>query len=167
MRSLSPIPDSSAKKFGKGAAAGIAGTVAIQLAQMAVQKLVPSATEPMRLEPGAVIARKVHNALPAAAWGSVPLGAEKVAAHSLGFGYGMTFGVIYAALRPRGGGLLIDGLIVGLLCWAAGYLGWLPASGLMPPLRRQTPMQIAGPVVTHAIYGLATVGAYELLEENV
>jgi hypothetical protein len=41
--------------------------------------------------------------------------------------------------RPRGGSALLDGALLDIASWAAGYLGWLPALGLMPPVWRQDP----------------------------
>ena len=37
--------------------------------------------------------------------------------------------------------------------WAAGYLGWLPASGLTRPLREQPIGRSASSLVSHAAYG--------------
>ena len=59
------------------------------------------------------------------------------------------------------------GLALGAACWAAGYLGWLPAAGLMPPLSKQTPSQIVGPLMEHLVYGMATVAVFDLLRECV
>jgi hypothetical protein len=71
---------------------------------------------------------------------------------------------LYALVRPRNKSVMIDGTILGAACWAAGYLGWLPAAKLMNPLWKQKPAEIAGPIATHAIYGLATVGASEIID---
>jgi hypothetical protein len=82
---------------------------------------------------------------------------EEAAVQALHLGYGTTFGVLYGMLRPRGGNLLVDGLALGLVTWAAGFLGWLPATGLLPPPNRQRPAQLLGPILEHAVYGIATV----------
>ena len=73
----------------------------------------------------------------------------------------MTAGALYSALRPRPSNVLVDGAALGLGVWAVGYLGWLPALGLMPPIQRQETEQVAGPIVQHLIFGIATVAAYE------
>jgi hypothetical protein len=150
-----------------GAAGGLVGTAAIWLAQSATRKWVPQATEPMRLEPGEFIVHRAHKVMPASTWKYLPHTAEKASAMGLSFCYGATFGALYGALRPRGGSPWLDGTVLGILCWAAGYLGWLPATGLMPPIWKHKPAQIAGPVVQHAIYGAAAVGAYDLIKEHV
>jgi hypothetical protein len=45
----------------------------------------------------------------------------------------------------------------------AGYLGWMPATGLMPPVTKQEPEQIAGPILSHLLFGMVTVGLYRVL----
>ena len=150
-----------------GAAGGLAGTMALWLVDAAVQKWLPSAQAPMRLEPGPYIVHQGQRLLPAKTWGSIPDQAEKAAAVSASFCYGSIFGALYGALRPRGGSAWSDGALLGLFCWAAGYLGWLPAAGLMKPVWKQKPGQIAGPIVEHALYGIAAVGAYDMIKEHV
>jgi hypothetical protein len=48
---------------------------------------------------------------------------ETTAARMLAVGYGLTFGSLYALLRPKGGSPLVHGVILGIANWAAGYLG--------------------------------------------
>jgi hypothetical protein len=121
----------------------------------------------MRVEPGPYLVHQGHRMLPARTWGMIPDKAEKSAAAGLSFCYGMSFGALYGALRPRGGSALLDGVVLGTACWAAGYLGWLPAAGIMPPIWRQKPAQVAGPIAQHALYGVAAVGAYDLIKSHV
>ncbi len=80
--------------------------------------------------------------------------------------YGMTFGTLYAALRPERGDVLTKGAALGIATWAAGFLGWLPAAGLMPPPWRQNARQVTVPILTHVGYGLATAAAYEWLRDR-
>jgi hypothetical protein len=94
-----------------------------------------------------------------------PTTAETVAAKSLALGYGMTAGALYGALRPRPGNLLVDGTALGLGVWAVGYLGWLPALGLMPSVQQQETEQVASPIAQHIIFGMATVAAYQWLHD--
>jgi hypothetical protein len=95
----------------------------------------------------------------------VPGAVEAVAAKSLALGYGMTAGAIYDALRPRAGNLLVNGTALGLGVWAVGYLGWLPALGLMAPVEQQETEQVAGPIAQHIVFGIATVAAYQWLHD--
>jgi hypothetical protein len=120
----------------------------------------------MREHTGEFLVEHAEEALPVAVRRHIPDAAETVAAQGLGLGYGVAFGALYAALRPSPGSAALDGAILGLGCWAAGYLGWLPALGLMPPVRRQSPAQIAGPVVDHLAYGVVTALAYDVLRRH-
>jgi len=71
-----------------GAASGVAGTVAIWLAQTATKRYLPQASEPMRLEPGEYIVHKAHRMAPPSSWKYMPHTAEKGAATALSFAYG-------------------------------------------------------------------------------
>ena len=146
-----------------GAAGGFVGTLAIQALMGATQRWLPQAAPPMRRNPGEFMVDQAERALPGAVRRHIPESAESAAAQGLGMGYGLAFGALYAALRPRGGNALLDGAALGLGCWAAGYLGWLPAAGLTPPVTEQTPAQVAGPVVDHLAYGIVTVAVFNWL----
>ncbi len=151
----------SATRLALGAAAGFAGTLALQLLRTASQKAIPATMPPIRTDPGEFMVEKVEQTvLPRA---QVPTLVETAAAKSLAVGYGLTAGVLYAALRPNAGPVPCDGLTLGLATWAAGYLGWLPALGLMPPLREQGVAQTLGPAIRHTIFGVVTVAAYRRL----
>src|SRR5690349_15539502 len=117
-----------------GAAGGLAGTVALQAIMAAGHRVRPQAEPPIRQDPGEFMVEQAEEALPDAVRQRIPDAVEHTASKALGVGYGMTFGAVYAALRPQGGDPFTDGLILGAACWAAGYLGWLPAAGLMPPV---------------------------------
>jgi len=149
-----------------GAAGGLAGTVAIQGLMGASQRWLPEALPPVREEPGQFMVEQAERALPPSIRRRVPDTAEQVAAKALGLGYGLTFGALYALARPRGGPTLRDGVVLGAACWAAGYLGWLPAMGLMPPVWRQRAPQAIGPAVEHLVYGVATVATYDWLRRR-
>ena len=51
--------------------------------------------------------------------------------------------------------------------WAAGYPGWLPTLGLMPPVWQQKAPQAIAPIAEHALYGMITVTMYDWLRERV
>ena len=134
-----------------GAVAGVAATFVMQGMLAASKKWLPESKPPIKKDPGEFMVEKVPLPEPVKPW----------AAKSLHLGYGTAAGVLYAALRPRGAMPLLDGALLGIGVWAAGYLGWLPATGLMPPLTEQTPQQIAVPIVQHAIFGVAVATAYD------
>jgi hypothetical protein len=60
-----------------------------------------------------------------------------------------------------------DGIALGFATWAAGYAGWLPALGLLPPPSDQRPAEVAGPALRHVLFGILTVDAYRRLRRAV
>ena len=148
-----------------GAAAGVAATFLLQGIRTSEQKLLPETMPPIREDPGEFMVEQAEELLPEETREQVPTAVETVAAKSLALGYGMTAGAIYGALRQRPGNLLVDGTALGLGVWAVGYLGWLPALRLMPPVQQQETEQVAGPIVQHIIFGIATVAAYQWLHD--
>jgi hypothetical protein len=136
-----------------GAVAGVAGTMVMQAMMMTSGKFLPESKPPIKQDPGKFMLDKVPI--------DVPEAVRPLAEKSLHLGYGMTSGAIYGALRARRGSAVFDGALLGIGVWAAGYLGWLPAADLMPPVTKQTPQQIAVPIVQHAIFGVAVATAYD------
>jgi hypothetical protein len=150
-----------------GAAGGIAGTLAVQTLMTANQQWLPSAAPPIRQDPGEFMVQKAEEALPASVRRHIPEVAESGMAKVLALGYGVTFGALYGACRPAGGSPFRDGLVLGMVTWAAGYLGWLPALGLMPPVWKHQPRQVAAEIVEHIAYGAVTVAAYDWLQDSM
>ncbi len=148
-------------------AAGLAGTLVLQALRSVNQKVSPGMLPPIRQDPSEFLVEHAEAMLPGRARREVPGWAETAAAQGMAVGYGLTFGALYAAIRPQGGAILPEGVALGLATWAAGYLGWLPASGLMPPVSEQDPAQAILPAVEHAAYGVATVAAYDWLRRRV
>lgn len=148
----------------RGAAAGLVGTLALQVMRTASETALPTTMPPIRQDPGEFMVEKVEDALPGSVTARIPALAETAAAKGLAAGYGITAGAVYGLLRPHGGDLLVDGVALGVGTWAAGYLGWLPALGLLPPFREQSTPEALGPVLRHALFGIAVVAAYHVLE---
>ena len=150
-----------------GTVAGVAGTAVILALQEAGQKMAPDMMPPMRQHPGEFMVKQVEEVAPVLG-DKVPQTVDKVTAQVLGIGYGVTFAWLYAALRKkvRSRQLYSDAGILGLSCWATGYLGWLPATKLMPPVWKQKPMQVVGAIASHVAYGLTTVAAYRELRRR-
>jgi putative membrane protein len=146
-----------------GAVAGAAATIGLQGVRKVTHEKLPDAKPPMRQEPGAFMVERAKAALPTPVQAKIPKRAESLASRMLALGYGTTFGALYSLVRPRGGNVLRDGALLGVASWAVGYLGWLPATGLMPPVTRQRPKQVVVPVAEHIVFGVAAVGAYALL----
>jgi uncharacterized membrane protein YagU involved in acid resistance len=129
----------------------------------ATQKWYPAANAPVREDPGKHMMKRVKNSLPDKGE-SIPEEVEEIAAQLLGGGYGIAGGVLYAALSSKRCGVLKSGSLLGLGVWAAGYLGWIPALEIAPPLQEHRAEEIAGPIIQHLAYGIATAAVYHLLE---
>ena len=91
----------------------------------------------------------VRRTLPSGIWNGVK--AETAAGLGLSFAYGATFGALYAALRGHARSSIAEGAVLGTAVWAIGYLGWLPAADLIPPIWKQEPKQMVGPIVEHLV----------------
>jgi hypothetical protein len=133
----------------------------------ASQKWLPNTVPPLRQDPGEFMAKTGKEALPDSVHRRIPQVVEMGAARTLAVGYGLTFGGLYTLLRPQGGSPFVDGVILGIANWATGYLGWLPALGLMPPVWQQNAPQAITPIAEHALYGIITVAMYDWLRERV
>lgn len=158
--------DEVLQHIGLGAAAGLIGTAALQAARTAGEKVAPRTAPPLRADPGEYMVNRAGQSLPDPVRASVTGNLKTAASTLLAFGYGSTGAALYSAIRkePR---VLLDGAALGATIWAIGYLGWLPALRLAPPVRRQSPGQIAMSLAQHLIYGVATVGAYRQLRRAV
>lgn len=156
----------SVKRMAFGAAGGLAGTLILQALLAVRHKWLPSTAPPFRQEPGQFMVETAEEMLPAQVGRRIPDTVEIVAAQALGAGYGLAFGILYSSLCPRGGSAWRDGLVLGTVTWAAGYLGWLPTSGVMRPIWEQRPAQVILPIAEHVVYGVTTVAAYDWLHEQ-
>ena len=144
--------DSLFLRIVRGAGAGIAGTIAIQNAMKLQARLLPATLPPYREEPADFMIE--HSPI------EIPEKAEPLVKKAIQLGYGVTFGALYGALRKRPRNVMLEGALLGLGAWATGYLGWLPKTGLLPAPKEQSIAQISGPIATHLVFGIATVGAY-------
>jgi hypothetical protein len=144
-----------------GAVSGAAATFVLQALMKQTAKTFPDSKPPMKGDAGEFMVDKAESLLSESTREKIPEKAEAVAAKSLHLGYGMTAGVLYAVLRGNNGWLLVDGPLLGLAVWGVGYLGWLPATDLMPPITEHSPQQVIAPIVQHAVFGLAAVSAYQ------
>ena len=149
-----------------GAAAGLAGTFVLQGLLAGSGRWAPDTLPPIRRDPAEFMVEQAESAVPAARRPALPPAGKAAAEKGLQLGYGTTFGVLYG-LAAGAGNPLLAGAVLGLATWAVGYLGWLPATGLMPPVTRQEPARVAGPIATHVGYGLATAAAYRWLSRRL
>jgi len=75
-----------------------------------------------------------------------------VAAH---LGYGMAAGVAFSFLPPQLRRSPPAGASYGALIYAAGYEGWLPLLGILPPAHRDTRRRVATMLLSHLVYGVS------------
>lgn len=81
-----------------------------------------------------------------------------VGSHLLyGAGAGACYGLLQDELELPP---LAAGSVFGLALWAVGYLGWIPAAGVLPRPWRQQVGDAVTPLVAHVVYGLV-LGAVE------
>ncbi len=79
--------------------------------------------------------------------------AATLAAH---FGYGIAWGSAFALLYSRWRAPIspaLQGALYGSALWAAGYAGWAPLLGLLPPPTRTHPGRWLTLVPAHWVYG--------------
>src|SRR5438552_9748064 len=104
MKSNNPI-----KRIAFGAIAGLAGTIVIGVVRALTDKLLPAATPPIKDDPGEFMFDKAASLLPTRANRHIAPAAEQLASKTvLPFGYGMTFGALYAGLRSGRHSLTAD-----------------------------------------------------------
>lgn len=78
----------------------------------------------------------------------------------IGFGAagGVPFVLLHRLVAPGVPRPLL-GIAYGVGVWASAYLGWVPATGLMPPAHRDRPGRPASMVAAHVVYGSVLGGA--------
>ncbi len=154
------------ERVARGTVAGLMGAMALQVLHTMSQRWLPQTMPPYRQDPGDFMVEQVEAVLPRAMRQRVPPIVETGAARLLAVGYGLTAGALYALFRPRGGQVVSDGILFGLLVWAVGYLGWIPALGLLPPIPEQDRAAVIAPPIRHTVFGIVTVAAYRWLSDR-
>lgn len=93
---------------------------------------------------------------------------EAIASAIAHVGYGATMGAIYGAIvgPRRDRSAATRGAAWGLLIWAAGYEGWMPAAGVRPATTHQPPSKWPVQIGNHIVYGVVTALANEELWER-
>jgi hypothetical protein len=138
----------------EGALGGLIGTAFLMQGLGLASKL----PEPMRppsltADPGELMTRKAESILGR----SLPKPAHDVVAHGLHWGYGTTWGTLLGLGTPYMKSwkhALLAGAGMGAASWAAGYVGWLPATGLTAPVHKQGKGHVATALLSHVLYGV-------------
>lgn len=137
-RRVSPVPT-----LARGGLAGLAATGAMSALLVAADT-----SGVMNREPPRRIIDAFFPRFPAPLKNSAAVGAH--------LGYGVVGGALYAILL-RKKSTPASGLVYGAVVWAAGYEGWLPALGILPPAHRDEPGRTWTMLAAHLLYG-ATLG---------
>jgi len=148
------MPNVETRNFLTGAAAGLAATVPMTAAMLAMHRGLP-AHERFPLPPRRITTRAAGKASLLRRMDERHRTAVTLAAH---FGYGTAVGTALGALAPRGPAkAAATGAGFGLLVWAVSYLGLMPALDLHPPAHRDTLRRNLLMVAAHLVWG-ATAG---------
>lgn len=124
-----------------GALAGLCATMAMTAAMRRLHEKLPS-SERYPLPPREITEKMTPTA---------SREAESVLTLLGHFSYGAIAGALYACLP----GKHMPAIIYGPLVWAASYLGWIPAAGILKPAFRHPGRRNRLMVIAHAVWGLA------------
>jgi uncharacterized membrane protein YagU involved in acid resistance len=136
-----------------GAVGGIAATAPMTAVMVALQQASPAARA-QSLPPKQITVELAERA----GLGRELDGAREDAATTVShFGYGGAVGALYPyASDVLPGPTLVKGALFGLGVWAASYLGWIPAAGILRTATREPAGRNAMMVASHLVWGAAT-----------
>jgi uncharacterized membrane protein YagU involved in acid resistance len=141
-------------RLGIGAAAGLLASGMMTLAMAVMRRGLPE-DEKYPLPP-----REITLAMAARAGVEEHVADEPAKTLSTGaghFSYGAFGGMLYQFIAHRIPlAALPKGLLFGFLFWAFGYLGWLPATGILAPATRHPLRRSLLMLSSHLIYGTVT-----------
>lgn len=158
-----PAEDCQDKPIALAAAGGLGGLIAtlpMSAWMLVVQRFLPrrhrGPLPPERITVRMVSGRGPLQRLPQPWRGLLTVGGH--------FGYGLACGVLYAPLAQQlPGAPVLRGAGFGLLVWAASYLGWLPAAGILAlPDKRSTSLHVLM-ASAHVIWGAVLGGLADRL----
>jgi len=148
------------QKLLAGAIAGTVATVPMTVVMKALQGAAPSARR-QSLPPRQITMELARRAGIAGELGAAGRDAATTVSH---FGYGGSVGAFYPALAERlPGPTLVKGALFGIGVWAASYLGWLPAAGILRPATREPAGRNAMMIASHVVWGAALAAVSERL----
>lgn len=136
-----------------GCFAGLVATVPMTLAMVRIHRRLPRRQRyvlPPRIITDGVAARVP---IPGRMTPDAGPGRALAAHFAFGAATGGLYGVATAQMRVKPG--LASGISYGLGVWAASYLGWVPAAGLMSPATRQPAQRNVMMIAAHIVWGAA------------
>lgn len=138
-----------------GLAGGLLGTQLMNAVMKRSGKL-PEAMRPSppKEDPGEFMVRQAEKLVHR----SLPPRLHRAAVHSMPWAYGSVWPLAFSLLAAQRdwrspGKLAAAGAGLGILVWAIGALGWLPATGLSPGVHHQKPAAVASNLLGHIAYG--------------
>ena len=144
----------------KGTLAGFVATLPMTIFMLATQRFLPRRQQ-YRLPPEMITTELAHRAHVRHHLNKQQILAATTVSH---FGYGAAMGAAYGPLQKRIPlPAIVQGVIFGVVVWAASYLGLLPAlgisaSGHREPVRRNLMM-----IAAHVVWGAAMGAAASVL----
>ena len=140
----------------KGAGAGFLATIPMTLAMRELHRRLPSKERyplPPRLITEQVLGQRTMRSLTEPQRVSTTL-----AAH---FAYGALTGALYPLIARRAGrGETMAGIVFGVGVWAASYLGWIPALGVLTPATEHPARRNLLMLASHLVWGASTALIY-------
>jgi hypothetical protein len=83
------------------------------------------------------------------------------------FSYGADGGILYSLLARRIPlNSIAKGFLFGIGFWAVGYLGWIPAAGLLRPATEHPTQRALLMLLSNAMYGIFTALFFESLADK-
>jgi uncharacterized membrane protein YagU involved in acid resistance len=150
----------SIQEVWKGTLAGFVATVPMTIFMLATQRFLPRRQQ-YRLPPEMITSELAHRAHVRHHLNKQQVVGATLVSH---FGYGAAMGAAYGPLQKRVPlPAIVQGVMYGIVVWAASYLGLLPAlgisaSGHREPMRRNLMM-----IVAHVVWGAALGAAAGVL----
>ncbi len=134
----------------KGALAGCIATVPTPVAMLLAHRLLPGEQQ-YALPPMLITRRLTGGKGPFARLGTHEHKGLTVLTH---FGFGTSFGAVYALL-PRQGPVppVLRGILFALCIWTGSYLGWIPAAEILPSATKHPVERNALMIIAHIIWG--------------
>lgn len=148
----------------RGAAAGFVATVPMTVVLQLVHRGLPQQQRLRPIQPREIIERTtklagLHDDLSAVS--------RKGITYLAHFGYGTAAGSLYGALSALlPGPPVVRGIGFALGVWAAGYLGWLPLTGLYPPVTREPAGRNVLNLAAHITWGASLGAVSEQISEG-
>jgi hypothetical protein len=151
---VSPAPRLATRLL-LGAIAGAAATLPMTATVRAIHRRLPKG-ERYPATPRELIDSATGESLPDETARDLTL-----AAH---YAYGAATGAMIAAAAPRPS--LPAGAAAGVAVWAASYLGWIPAAGLLKPATEHPARRNFMMIAAHLVWGAALALALEELQAD-